>query len=265
LVAPRLTDPSAALLGRVGAPPLDLATIGQVTAMALGVAVVATLGPAVRASRTSAVRALADAARSPRRTAWLLRLSARLPVPLLLGVRVLARRPRRVRLGAASVFVTVSGIVAALGAHADLNADEIERSSLLDGVQADRLNQALLMITITLVALAAVNAVFITSATVIDNRHASVLARALGATPRQVSAGLAAAQVLPALVGAVLGIPGGIGLLGAVDPDATPIPPLWQLLAVVPGTVLVVAVLTTIPARLGARHPVAETLGSEHV
>jgi len=168
-------------------------------------------------------------------------------------------------LSTVSIFVTVSGIVAALGAHADLNADQLSGSSLLDSSRADRLNQVLLMITITLVALAAVNAIFITSATVIDNRHSSALARALGATPHEVSAGLSAAQVLPALAGAILGIPGGIGLLAAVDPDGATTPPLWQLLAVVPGTVLVVAALTTIPARLGARRPVAETLQSELV
>ncbi len=76
------------------------------------------------------------------------------------------------------------------------------------------------------------------------------------------STGLFAAQLLPALAGAVLGIPGGIELVAAVD-DTAAIPPLWQLLAVIPGTVLVVAALTTIPARLGARRPVAETLKSE--
>lgn len=261
LIAPLLTDPSAGLLGRAGAPPLTMSTVGQVTAVALAVAVAATLGPALRASRTSTVLALADAARPPRRTAWLLALSARLPVPLLLGVRVAARRPRRAVLSTVSIFVTVSGIVAALGAHADINAEQLGGSSLVDSSRADRLNQ--LMITITLVALAAVNAVFITSATVIDNRHSSALTRALGATPSEMSAGLAAAQLLPAFTGAVLGIPGGVGLLEAVDPEGATFPPFWQLLAVAPATMFVVAALTTVPARLGARHPVAETLRSE--
>ena len=41
----------------------------------------------------------------------------------------------------------------------------------------------LLVITITLVVLAAVNAIFITWATALDARHSSALARALGATP----------------------------------------------------------------------------------
>jgi putative ABC transport system permease protein len=230
--------------------------VGIVTAVALAVAVAATLVPAIRAARTSTVLALADAARPPRRTGWLIAISTRLPVPLLLGLRVAGRRPRRLLLGVASIAITVSGLVAALAAHADL-ADGS------NSARADRLNEVLLAITITLVALAAVNAIFITWATALDAKRSSALTRALGATPQQVSAGLSAAQLLPALVGAILGIPGGLLLLAAVDPDSTPMPPLWQLLAVVPGTVLVVAALTAVPARISARRPVAEILQSE--
>ena len=254
--APLLTEASAGLLGSAGGRTLTPSTIGVVTAVALAVAVAATLVPAVRASRTSTVLALADAARAPRRTGWLIALSSRLPVPLLLGLRVAARRPRRIVLATASIAITVSGIVAALGAHADI-ADGS------NSARAEQLNRVLLAITITLVVLAAVNAIFVAWATALDARRASALARALGATPQQVSAGLSAAQVLPALAGAILGIPGGIGLLAAVDPDETVLPPLWQLLAVVPGTVLAIAVLTAIPARISARRPAAEVLRSE--
>jgi ABC-type lipoprotein release transport system permease subunit len=258
LTAPLLVDPGAGLLGRAGAPSLGVSTVGLVTAVALGVAVAATFVPAMRAARTSTVSALADSARAPRRTAWLIALSARLPVPLLLGLRAAARRPRRVVLATASITITVSGIVAALAAHADVGT-----AAALDTARADRLNQVLLVITITLVALAAVNAIFVTWATAVDARHSSALARALGATPQQVSAGLSAAQALPALVGASLGIPGGIGLISVADPDATTLPPLWQLLAVVPAAVLVIAVLTAVPARLAARRPAAEVLQAE--
>jgi putative ABC transport system permease protein len=216
----------------------------------------------MRAARTSTVLALADSARAPRRTAWLIALSARLPVPLLLGLRVAARRPRRVVLATASIAITVSGIVAALAARLDLAADRFDPSSPLDTTKADRLDEVLLVITLTLVALAAVNAIFITWATALDARRSSALARALGATPQEVSTGLSAAQVLPALVGAILGIPGGIALFAAVG-DSTTVPPLWQLLAVVAGTVLVVAGLTAVPARIGARRPPAEILQSE--
>jgi ABC-type lipoprotein release transport system permease subunit len=261
LIAPLLTDPSIGLLGGAGTPPLTMSTAAQVTAVALGVTGVAALVPAVRAARTSTVHALADAARPPRRTPWLIAMSARLPVPLLLGLRIAARRPRRTLLSTASMFVTVSGIVAALGAHA---LPEVERLGEfgLPGTRTAQLNQALLMITIILAALAAINAVFIASASVIDNRHASALTRALGATPHDLSSGLSAAELLPALIGALLGVPGGMLLLGAVS-DETATPPLWQLLAVVPASVFVVAALTTVPARLGARRPVIETLQSE--
>jgi ABC-type lipoprotein release transport system permease subunit len=256
LTAPLITEASAGLLGSAGARTVTLSTVGLVTAVALGVAVAATFVPAVRAARTSTVLALADSARAPRRTAWLIAISARLPVSLLLGSRMVARRPRRTALGVASIAITVSGLVAALAAHADI----VDGSN---AARADRLNQVLLVITITLVTLAAVNAIFITWATALDAKRSSALARALGATPQQVSAGLSAAQVLPALAGAILGIPGGLALIAAVDPDSTTMPPLWQLLAVVPGTILVVAGLTAIPARISARRPVAEILQSE--
>jgi putative ABC transport system permease protein len=188
-------------------------------------------------------------------------VSARLPVPLLLGVRVAARRPRRVLLGVVSIAVTVSGIVVVLAGHAAMAADW-EGASRLDP-EADRANQVLLVISVILVALAAINAVFITWATVLDARHSSALARALGATPSQVSAGLSAAQILPALVGASLGIPGGLALFSTLSNDEAPTPPSWQLVAVVGLTVLLVAVLTTIPARFGGRRPVSPVLQAE--
>ena len=131
LAAPLITDPSAGLLGR-GAPTLTMSTVGLVTAVALGVAVAATLVPAVRAARTSTVLALADSARAPRRTGWLIALSARLPVPLLLGLRVVARRPRRIVLATLSIALTVSGVVAAMSAHLDLNAGQLTQASVAD-------------------------------------------------------------------------------------------------------------------------------------
>jgi ABC-type lipoprotein release transport system permease subunit len=257
LTAPVLSETSAGLLGSVGARTVTLSTIVMVTAVALAVAVAATFVPAVRGSRTSTVLALADAARPPRRTGWMIAASARLPVPLLLGLRVAARRPRRTILTVVSIAITVSGLVAALAAHADV-ADSA------NSIQADQLNRVLLAIVITLLLLAAVNAIFVTWTTALDNRHSSALTRALGATPRQVSAALSAAQVLPALVGALLGIPGGLELIAVADPDsATPMPQLWQLLAVVPCTELGIAALTAIPARIGARRPVADVLRTE--
>jgi putative ABC transport system permease protein len=262
LAAPLLSDPGAGLLGSAGAPSVTLSTVGVVVVVALGVAVAASVVSAVRAARSSTVLALADSARQPRRTRWLIALSRRLPVSLLVGLRVIGRRPRRVLLGVASIGVTVSGIVAVLGARAALAADW-EGASSLNPI-ADRANRVLMVITAMLVALAAVNAVVITWAAALDNRRSLALARALGATPRQVSAGLSAAQVLPALVGAILGVAGGLALWRTLADGDEANPTSWQLLAVVVGTALVVAGLTTIPARLGARRPAAEILQAEH-
>jgi ABC-type lipoprotein release transport system permease subunit len=259
LAAPLVTAPGADLLGSATAPPVTMSTIGLVAAVALAVAVVATVIPAIRAARTSTVAALADAARPPRRRPWLIAISARLPVPFLLGLRLAARRPRRTLLSGASVAVAVSGIVAVLYARVSLERFPGGYSGL-----DTELDQVLLVVTVALIVLAAVNAILIAWATVLDTRHTSALTRSLGATPQQVSTGLAAGLVLPALAGALLAIPAGMGLFVAVAGGATLIrPPTWWLVATVLGTVVAVAALTVVPCLLGARRPVAEILASE--
>ena len=264
LVAPLLTRPGAGLLGSAGTPPVTVATIGIVVAVALAVAVIATLVPAARAARISTGRALADSARAPRRRAWLIAVSARLPVPLLFGLRVAARRPRRMVLNVVSIAITATGIVAVLLVHAGVDTSLGAHAGLANPQDA-RLSQVMTVLSAALVTLAAVNAILITWATVLDARHTSALARALGATPQQVSAGLSAAQALPALAGALLGIPGGIGLYSAVNKDGDPVtlPPLWWLVATVLGTAAAVAAITVVPAWLGTRRPVGEVLQSE--
>jgi ABC-type lipoprotein release transport system permease subunit len=273
LAAPLLTSPGAGLLGTAGAPSLTVSVVVVVLAVALAVAATATFAPALRAARTSTVQALADAPRPPRRRAWVISRSAQLPVPLLLAVRLAARRPRRTLLNVLSIAITVSGIIAVLFAHAVLTVSQFGMSAgsadlnLFDvgfTSKAQREDQILLIITIMLAALAAVNAIFVTQATVQDTRHASAVTRALGTTPRQLAAGLSLAQVLPALAGAILGIPAGYGFFTAANQGGTASqPPAWWLIAAVLGTMLAVTVLTSIPARIGARRPVAQILQSE--
>lgn len=64
---------------------------------------------------------------------------------------------------------------------------------------------------------------------------------------------------------AARGVPAGIGLVMAAShgPGPVALPPAWQLVAVVAGTLLVLLALTTVPARIGARRPAAEILQSE--
>jgi ABC-type lipoprotein release transport system permease subunit len=254
LMAPVLDRPGAGLLGAPSAPSLTGSTAGLVVALALAVAIVATFVPAIRAARQSTVAALEDSARAPRRRAAVIRLSAHLPAPLLLGARLAVRRPRRLLLSVFSIAVTASGLAAVLVLHATAG-----------GFLGSRVAQATTIISVMLVILAAVNAVFIAWATALDARHPAALARALGATPAQITTGLSVAQLLPALAGALLGIAGGIGIYDAAKngPGATTIPPALWLAVMVAGTLLAVAVLTAIPTRIGARRSVAEVLQAE--
>jgi putative ABC transport system permease protein len=129
--------------------------------------------------------------------------------------------------------------------------------------QNDRISQMLTVVTVALVVLSAVNALLITWATILDTRRPAALARALGTTPAQVSAGLAVAQTLPALAAAVLGIPAGIALYAAVRSGGGISYPVWWLAVLALATPLAVAVLTMIPSRLAARTSPAPILRSE--
>ena len=264
LAAPLLTNPGAALIGTPGAPSLTVPVAGLVLAVALAVALAATLAPAIRAARSSTVAALADTPRPPRRRSRLLALSRRLPVPLLIGLRLVARRPRRALLGAANVAVTMAGVVAVLTFHATAGQKINGGGSGLSDPAYNRDEQVLLVLTITLLALAALNAIVTAWTTMLDTRHPAALARALGATPRDVAAGLTAAQLLPALPGAVFGIPLGIGLFAAADHGGLlTVPPAWWLAVAVLATLAVVTGLAGVPARIGARRPAAEILQAE--
>jgi putative ABC transport system permease protein len=266
LAAPLLTSPGAALIGAPGAPSLTAATAGKVAGVALAVALAATLVPAIRAARTSTVAAINDVARPPRRRGALVRMSAGLPVPVLFGLRLVGRRPRRALLSAANIAVTVTGLVAVLSFHATVNSRLGTGGSMIAGGLSDpvvtRDEQMLTVITILLVVLAALNAIFTTWATVIDARRASALMRALGARDTQVGSGLVVAQVLAALPGAIAGVPLGIGLFAAVVKNGS-VPPVSWLVAAVLGALIAMAALTAIPARMGSRQPVAEVLQAE--
>jgi putative ABC transport system permease protein len=254
VAAPLIDRPGAGLIGAPNAPSLTGSTVASVVALALGVAVLATFVPAIHAARQSTVAALNDAARPPRRRAWVVGLSARLPAPMLLGVRLAARRPRRLVLSVFSVAVTTSGLVTVLIIRA-------RASNWSLGPQVMRVTT---IISVMLIALAAVNAVFIAWTTSLDARHTAALARALGSTPRQLTVGLTVAQLMPALVGALLGVPGGIVIYNNPShAGATMLPSaLWVAVTIVL-TLIAIAVLTAVPTIIGSRRPIAEVLQAE--
>ena len=264
LAAPLLTDPGAGLLGGAGAPSLTASTAELVVGVALAVAILATLVPALRASRMSTVRALADAARTPRRRAGLIATSTRLPIPLLLGVRLAGRRPRRAALTAISIMITETTLIAVVTVHAHQVLMSVAGFSSIHNPRTDRINQALLVVSVVLVLLAVINTLCSTWFTAIDARHQLAIARAIGATPKQLNVGLSAAQLIPALPGAILGIPAGIALVAALtDGHHVTVPAAWSLVAVVLATLVAAAGLSTIPACISGRRPVVDILRAD--
>jgi len=260
LIAPLLTGTGAGLVGAPGAPSISVPAVIIIAVIALAVAAISALVPAIRAARTSTVSALADAPRVPSRRPLVIAVSARLPVPLLLALRQLSRRPRRALLNTASITTTVTGIVAILASHAHTPIADLTISNL----KLDRFNELTAIITVMLIILAAVNTTFIAWATAADGRFSSALERALGATTRQVTAGLSMTALLPALPGAIIGIPLGIAVYHLLSSGTTlAVPPAWQLVGTFLATLLAVTVLTAIPSRLGARRSPAQVLQAE--
>jgi putative ABC transport system permease protein len=264
VAAPLLPASGAALVGTPGAPSLTVRDAGLVAAVAVVVVFATTLVPAVRAARASTVSSLADEARAPRREAALIAVSRRLPAAPLLGLRLIARRPRRALLGAASIAVTMAGIVAVLTFRATAGQAVNGGGGGLGNPVLNRDGQMLMVLTVAVLVLASLNAIFTNWATAMDSRQAFALARSLGATPGQTGRGLLVTQLLPALPGAVAGVPIGIGLVLATDGGGTfTIPPAWWAAVAVAGALAAVAMLAAIPALIDARRPVTEILQAE--
>ncbi|WP_033337674.1 FtsX-like permease family protein [Catenuloplanes japonicus] len=244
LAAPLLFRPTSGLLAPDGVTPpplrLGLAAVG----LALAIAVAGALAPIVRAGRPRA---------APRRRTWRVRLSRRLPVSVLIGVRIHARRTGRGRLVTVNTLVTAAAFAAVLTHLAQADDPLRDGASTLPDPRNERLASALLVIAVLIGLLALLNTAVSTWAAVLDARHPLTVARALGATPVQAGLGLTVAQLLPALPGVVLGVPLGVLLYGG-DKSA---PGSWLLTGAV-GLLVLVATLTAVPALLSARHPVAD-------
>jgi putative ABC transport system permease protein len=266
LLAPTLASPGDGLLGTGPSPSPSLTTGAVVVGIALLVAVLATLAPAVRAARTSTLRALHDPASPPRRRARVISVSAALPVSLLLALRLVARRTRRTVLTAASLMIAVTMVVTALTVQRqlDVHTDHAAAGFFSSSAIYQSANHVLLVVSVALVCLAAVSATFTAWATVVDTRVATALARALGATPRQISTGLTVAQLVSGSVAACVGIPAGLLLYQLAGGNlSTATPPLGWLFAVIPGTLIAVTLVTAIPAAVATHSPVVEILRTD--
>ena len=188
-----------------------------------------------------------------------------LPVPLALGLKdLLTRRHRALRL-AVAIAVTGAAVVFALSMQANLEAQAAGTVSDVPRelpVLVYTLDAVLLVITATtLVAVALLS--------VRERVRDYGVLKTIGLTPRQIAASLVSAHTALAVVAAILSIPLGIGLYVAVYGIAggssadRVIAPWWWLAFVPVGTVLVVVLATSLPARLATRIPAAEALRYE--
>jgi len=262
LAAPVLTGPGAGLIGSAGTHPPAPRTVLAALVLALVIAGAAALSPVVRAATTDTMHALADAATPPLRRRWRVRLSRRLPVALLIGVRINARRPQRARLAMVNTLIITTTLAAALMFQAQDRKARFLGPSELPDPENERTYRAILIVTFVLCALALVNAIANTWTAVLDSRRPLAVARTLGATPGQAAAGLAVAQLLPAIPGVALGIPAGILLFRIATPGDVRYPPSAWWLATALGVLFAIAALTVVPAMTAARRPVADALRS---
>jgi putative ABC transport system permease protein len=260
LVAPELVDPGAGLLDATGPPATD--TVVAAVFVAVVVALAGTLGPVLRAARTSTStsRALLDPAHlltyHPRLTA----LTAYLPTPLLIGVRLLVRRPGRAVLTSVGTAATSVMVTALLTFHAVPAAAISEVTTDRDALT----RRVLLGVTVAMVALSTLNTVILGRRGAVQARHTLTVSRTLGATPGQVVAALCTAQFLSAVPGVVVGVPAGLGLYWLVSLNMWMPPAAWLLTAAA-AVLAAVAALTALPAWLHTRGPAARALGAEPV
>ncbi|MFJ9031470.1 FtsX-like permease family protein [Streptomyces sp. NPDC102274] len=259
LAAPHVVDPSAGLLDTVSPP--DSGTVSAAVFLAVVVALTGVLGPAVRTARTSTVHALADPAHLLMHHPYLNAVTAYLPTSLLLGIRLLARRPGRAVLACAGTAATTIMVTALLTWHTELDVTPDYRRFGPIEVRTDQTGQVLLAVTLALVALSTLNTVLLGWSTAVQARRALTITRTLGATPGQVVAALCVAQLLPAVPGVAAGIPAGLGLYWLFGTQVTP-PGSWLLTAAL-AILLAIAALTALPAWAHTRKPAGHVLNAE--
>jgi ABC-type lipoprotein release transport system permease subunit len=250
-----------------------------VVAVAVGAVLLAAVHPAWRSLRGIPARPGGGALRPPPRASRLSRLAVavRLPVPVVLALRTLGRRPARAGLTACSFAVAVTMGTAALIVHVAAGRLEALPANPADWL-VDSANRALLGQVHALVALIAllfavlglVNLLLVSAVAARDAARDQAALRAVGLTPGQAVASLATAQMITAGLGLALGIPVGTVLFrtfaagdGALDPSMpSALTPAGTVL--LGGATLILAgLLAAVPAAAVNRKPPTPMLSAD--
>ena len=267
VLAPRFAEPSAETL--IGSPTIAANPwhILVASCVVLPVLLAGALTSTRRSTRFSVLEAIHAGTSSPPNSR-LARAVARsvLPLTIGLGLKDLLARGRRALLLAAAIALTGAVVVVALSLDATLEAQAAagETTDIPDELRllVYTLDTALLLITVTtLVAVALLS--------VRERIRDYGVLKAIGLTPRQITSTVISSHAALALVASLLAVPLGVGLYlslawitSGTTEDAVVAP--WRSLALIPiGTVLVVVVATSVPARLATRIRTSDALRYE--
>ena len=266
LLAPRLAAPSAETL--IGSPTIAANPwhILVASCVVIPVLLAGALTSTRRSTRFSVLEAIRAGSSSPP-TSRLARVVIRsfLPLTVGLGLKDLLARGRRALLLAAAIALTGAMVVVALSLDATLDAEAAGATTDIPDelpLLVYTLDAVLLLITVTtLVAVALLS--------VRERIRDYGVLKAIGLTPRQITSTVVSANAVLALVASLLAVPLGVGLYLALawitsgtTEDAVVAP--WPTLALIPiGTVLVVVVATSVPARLATRIRTSDALRYE--
>lgn len=264
-LGPMVADPSGGLLTTAAQTKPTGTIVESVTFLAVLIAAVAAVAPTLRSAVTTTVDALADAASPPQQELRFGAIARRLPIGLMLGIRLIVRRPNRATLSAITLTITLLAVTATL-CYFDQPTDWAATGANPVSWPSDNLtHQAMVAITTTAFVLAGINVLVVTWTTALDAQRPLAIARAIGATPGQVTAGLATAFLLPAVPGALLGTSLGIGVFWVLrtGQNAMTVPSTPALALAVLGVLAATTAFAAIPARIGAMRSVAETLNSQ--
>jgi hypothetical protein len=196
-----------------------------------------------------------------------------LPLPVVLGLRSVLRRPGRAVANAAGLTLGVAMVVIGLALDrgiqvflAEQPPDEADAPGREVAAQVvDQLVTVVYAGAALLLALAAVNAVVVAVFAARDSARNHAILRAVGATPRQTVVAFVVAQLGGCLLACAAGIPLGVLLFTAVGgDDLTPIRLSFTTYAAVALAVPVLyTAIVAVPARLLGRRPVTPLLAYE--
>lgn len=272
LLAPGLAATSPSLLGAPQLPALSLSQVGTVGGVAVVVAVLSTVRPAVRGLRHTTMRALRTQARPPRRTARVARLAGALGMPLIgvLGLRSAWRRPSRLLTNAVGLALAIALIVVAAGLWSDRSSGTANGpGEALSSTVVDTLYHQVRVIVLAtgalLVVLGMINAMIVASFAARDGARSHAMLRAMGVTPRQTVISMIVSQLGTCVLAIVVGLPLGLAAWRFIDNgDLSPVSvPTTDLVLVAVGVAVIFAGAVSLPAWRLAQRPVATSLGYE--